>query len=71
MNKYTKVIGQCQELVTPVTLKVHELVWELLISDGDLKRASRRLVLNPEFSWLGIGMASHSHSQSVMTLMAA
>ena len=62
MNKYTKVIGQCQELVSPMTLKLEELVWELLISDGDKRRNSRRFLLNSEFAWIGVGIAAHRRS---------
>ena len=50
---------------------MRELLWELLISDGDHKRSSRRCILSHEFSWLGIGISAHPSVQAVLTLMAA
>ena len=57
--------------MSPLTLKLEELVWELLISDGDKRRHSRRFILNSEFAWIGVGIASHRRTQSVITLMGA
>jgi len=71
LNKYGKLSSPYEELFAYGFNSPEDLVLQWILDDGDFSRRRRNIVLNPEFTTLGISIGPHSKHKNMVTAVFA
>lgn len=71
MAGYVQVHGNIGELIALRCQTAEEVSTYFLIDDGLASRKRRRMLLDPKYKFIGVGMSHHKEYQTICVLILA
>lgn len=71
MESVSKMEGKVGELICLGTNSAEETVSYFLIDDGLASRKRRRMLLDPEYKYIGVGSSNHAVYGTVTVILLA
>lgn len=71
MESTSKIEGKVGELICLGTNSAEEALTYFLIDDGLMSRKRRRMLLDPEYRYIGVGTAPHATYGTIAVVLLA